>query len=154
MDNLSKIAYERIEVLSPITILDSLNYRQSHLEFPELFEDQIASAGTVVFSKAENLPSEEKAALEALVRSYAPSADIVSQPYGQQSAQWWDDLWRKSPDGSLLKEEAPANIDLDLTIANMATPKADSLASLVLFLEKVTSIFTERTVLCTQAAWF
>ena len=134
MDNLSKIAYERIEILSPITILDSLNYRQSRLEFPELFEDQISSAGTVVFSKAENLPPEEKAALEALVKSYAPSADIVSQPYGQQTAQWWDDLWRKALDGSLLKEEAPT-IDLALSIANMISPRIASPAALVAFLE-------------------
>ena len=134
MDNLSKIAYERIEILSPITILDSLNYRQSRLEFPELFEDQISSAGTVVFSKAENLPPEEKAALEALVKSYAPSADIVSQPYGQQTAQWWDDLWRKALNGSLLKEEAPT-IDLDLSIANMVSPRIASPAALVAFLE-------------------
>ena len=137
MDNLSKIAYERIEILSPITILDSLNYRQSRLEFPELFEDQLASAGTVVFSKAENLPPEEKAALKALVKSYAPSADIVSQPYAQQTAQWWDDLWRKVPDGSLLKEETPANIDLDLSIANMVSPRIASPAHLAAFLEEV-----------------
>ena len=107
MDNLSKIAYERIELLSPITLLDSLNCRSQAREFPELFVDQLASAGTVVFSKAENLPPEERAALEELARRHAPKAEIVSQPYGQQSADWWETLWRKALDGSLLKEEAP-----------------------------------------------
>lgn len=135
MDNLGKIAYERIEILSPITILDSLNCRQSAQEFPELFADQLASAGTVVFSKAEHLPSEEKAALEALVRTYAPSADIVSQPYGQQAAAWWDGLWRKAVDGTLLKEEPADTIDLGLSIASLAQPRMASPAALAAFLE-------------------
>ena len=136
MDNLSKIAYERIELLSPITVLDSLNWRQSAREFPELFADPISSAGTVVFSKAENLPAEEKALLEERVRSLAPSAEIVSQSYGQQSAPWWDGLWRKAVDGSSL-EEPIGDVDLDLSIASMEQPRISSPAELVALLEDI-----------------
>ncbi len=136
MDNLGKIAYERIELLSPVTVLDSLNWRQHLREFPEIFEDQLAAAGTVVFSKAENLPPEEKAVLEGLVRKYAPSAEILSQPYARQSAQWWDQLWRKAADGSLIKEELP-EVSLDLAVASLSGAKAASPAALVMFLEDV-----------------
>jgi len=136
MDNLSKIAYERIELLSPITILDSLNFRQHLREFPELFTDQLSAAGTVVLSKAENLSPEEKNILENLVKSYAPSAEIVSQPYSQQSADWWDQLWRKGADGSLIKE-TPPEVSLDLSVASLAKPKLSSLAALVMFLEDI-----------------
>ena len=134
MDNLSKIAYERIELLSPITLLDSLNCRSQAREFPELFVDQLASAGTVVFSKAENLPLEERAALEELARRHAPKAEIVSQPYGQQSADWWETLWRKALDGSLLKEEAP-EADLGLAVASLVDPRISSPAAMVMLLE-------------------
>jgi G3E family GTPase len=134
MDNLSKIAYERIELLSPVTLLDSLNCRSQAREFPELFADQLASAGTVVFSKAENLPPEERAELEALARRHAPEAEIVAQPYGQQSAEWWETLWRKAQDGSLLKEEAP-EADLGLAVASPVGARISSPAAMVALLE-------------------
>ena len=136
MENLSNIAYERIELLSPITIVDALNYRLHAKEFPELFSDQLTSAGTVVFSKAENLSPEERQDLEAVVRAHAPSAEVLAFPYGQQGTEWWDGLWCKALDGSTIAEEAPANVDLGLSIASMAKPQMPSLPALVLFLEE------------------
>ncbi len=137
MDNLSKIAYERIELLSPITVLDSLNWRQYAREFPEIFADQLASAGTVVFSKAENLPSEERKELESVVRSHAPGAEIVSQPYGQQNAEWWEKLWLTSLDGSLIKEQASEETGPELDIASLEDLSVSSPGLLVPFLEDV-----------------
>jgi G3E family GTPase len=137
MDNLSKIAYERIELLSPITVLDSLNWRQYAQEFPEIFADQLASAGTVVFSKAENLPSEERRELESVVRSHAPHAEMVSQPYGQQDAEWWEKLWLTSLDGSLIREQASEEAGPELDIASLEDLSVPSPGHLVPFLEDV-----------------
>ncbi len=137
MDNLSKIAYERIELLSPVTILDSLNWRLYAREFPDIFADQLAAAGTVVFSKAENLPPEEKAELERLVESHAPSAERIVQPYAQQPADWWDSLWRKAPDGSLLKEDPRDGVKPDLAVTSLTQTRTASPSVMAAFLEEV-----------------
>ncbi len=137
MDNLSKIAYERIELLSPVTVLDSLNWRLYAREFPDIFADQLAAAGTVVFSKAENLSPEEKAELERLVESHTPSAERIVQPYAQQPAAWWDDLWRKAADGTLLKEELRDGAVPDLAVTSLTQPRAASPAVMAAFLEEV-----------------
>ena len=137
MDNLKKIAYERIELLSPVTILDSLNYRHLARDFPEIFYDQLATAGTVVFSKTENLSVEEKNDLEHLVKTYAPLAEIVTQPYARQPANWWDGLWRKALDGTILKEDPHDNIHLDLAVTSLVQVQLSSLSEMVFFLEDV-----------------
>ncbi|MBQ4567673.1 MAG: GTP-binding protein [Desulfovibrio sp.] len=137
IENLKQIAYERIEILSPITILDSLNWRLHASEFPEIFADQLSAAGTVVFSKAENLPPEERTALEELVNDHAPTAEVVSQPYARQPAAWWDEIWRKALDGTTLKEEPEADATPDLSIASLTRPRVDSPAVMAVFLEDV-----------------
>lgn len=136
MDNLGRIAYERIELLRPVTVLDSLNCRMHARDFPEIFADQLAAAGVVVFSKAENLPVEERAALEALVRQHAPAAEVITQPYATQPPAWWDGLWLRALDGTPLKEPAEAAVP-DLGAASLAQPRVASPFALAAFLEDV-----------------
>ncbi|MBQ9105463.1 MAG: GTP-binding protein [Mailhella sp.] len=135
MDNLRRIAYERIELLSPITVLDSTNWRQYARDFPDIFFDQIENAGTVIFSKAEHLAKEERLILEKLVRKYAPKAAIVSHPYAGQTDRWWDDLWRKAPDGSLLRENSSIEAGADLAVVSLEAARIPSPAAMTAFLE-------------------
>lgn len=136
MDNLSKIAYERIELLRPVTILDSLNCRMHAREFPEIFADQLAAAGVVVFSKAENLPSEERAALESMVRQHAPAAEVTTQPYESQPPGWWDGLWRRALNGRILQSPAEAAAP-DLTTASLMQARVASPFVMAAFLENL-----------------
>ena len=53
--NLQRIEYEKIRLLSPICILDIEGIRSYGNEFPDIFKDQICSAGQVILSKTENL---------------------------------------------------------------------------------------------------
>lgn len=137
IDNLKKIAYERIELLSPITIFDGLNYRYFARVFPEIFSDQLAHAGTIVLSKGENLSLEEKNRLEDWIRSCSPTAEIVTNPYTSQPDDWWKGLWNRALDGTVLKDKNDDVPDPDLFIANLTQTQMDSVSEMVIFLEAV-----------------
>ncbi len=137
MANLRQIAYERIELLAPVTIVDARNYRFSARDFPQIFSDQLAAAATVVFSKAEHLLPEERDELERLVKSYAPAAEIVSQPYGLKPPAWWESLWLKALDGSILKDEPLEASDQGLDVLSLNQGRLSSPAALAVFLEKL-----------------
>lgn len=55
LESLKKISYENIGVLAPVVIVDAKNYREEKNFYPQYFNDQINSAGSVVLSKSENL---------------------------------------------------------------------------------------------------
>ena len=60
IENLRQIEYERIQLLSPVTIVDVYSYRRYMAEYPELYQDQIRSADTIIVSKTEACQAEEK----------------------------------------------------------------------------------------------
>ncbi len=51
MENIRQIQYERISLLKPITILDGNSFDHYLQEFPEIYRDQIAAAGSILVSK-------------------------------------------------------------------------------------------------------
>ena len=55
LESLKKISYEKIGVLSPVVIIDAKNYREQKNFYPQYFNDQLNSAGSVVLSKSEDL---------------------------------------------------------------------------------------------------
>ncbi|MDY6029125.1 MAG: GTP-binding protein [Acidaminococcaceae bacterium] len=59
VEQLNKIAYERIGLLAPITIVDALHYEKSRKEYDELFKNQLYTAGTVVLSKSEKFAADD-----------------------------------------------------------------------------------------------
>ena len=62
IENLRQIEYERIQLLSPVTIVDVYSYRRYMAEYPELYQDQIRSADTIIVSKTEACQAEENSA--------------------------------------------------------------------------------------------
>ncbi len=56
---LKRIAYDRIELLAPVTIIDAVNYNTSKRDFPDYFNDQIKTAGTILISKSENFSCDD-----------------------------------------------------------------------------------------------
>ncbi len=59
LESLRKISYENIGILSPVVIVDSKNFISQKNFYPEYFNDQLNTAGTVVLSKSENLSRSE-----------------------------------------------------------------------------------------------
>ena len=68
IENLRQIEYERIQLLSPVTIVDVYSYRRYMAEYPELYQDQIRSADTIIVSKTEACQAEEKQRIQEFLQ--------------------------------------------------------------------------------------
>lgn len=94
--NIQQIAYERISLLSPITILDASCYAPYMRDYREIFEDQLAAAGTIVISKgafADGRDLEE-------IRRLNPNARILTGHYTGMDPEWWTQLLETDLDGN------------------------------------------------------
>ena len=78
MNNIRLIQYERISLLSPITILDGNSFDRYCQEFPAIYRDQIASAGCVLVSKMEGADRQTLEQLEQSIRQINPDAEIFT----------------------------------------------------------------------------
>lgn len=79
MENIRMIQYERIFLLSPITILDGEHFEQSLEKFPDICRDQIQTAGTILISKREQADEEERRQMEARIRAINPGSGMFCQ---------------------------------------------------------------------------
>lgn len=78
IENLRQIEYERIQLLSPVTIVDVYSYRRYMAEYPELYQDQIRSADTIIVSKTEACQAEEKQRIQEFLQEINSQAKIIT----------------------------------------------------------------------------
>lgn len=78
IENLRQIEYERIQLLSPVTIVDVYSYRRYMAEYPELYQDQIRSADTIIVSKTEACQAEEKQRIQKFLQEINSQAKIIT----------------------------------------------------------------------------
>ena len=114
IENLSQIQYEKITLLSPITILDGNSFEEYRKDYPDILTDQISSASTVLLSKMEGSDDDEREALGKIVRKIAPNAEIVTDHYSHMPDSWWNGLLEKGLSGPL-----PKTIDAELDMENL-----------------------------------
>lgn len=102
MENLRQIEYERITLLEPVTVVDIHSVNRYLGEYPELYRDQIAGAGTVIVSKTEQCLPEEKQQAERILRQMNPRARLVLDHYSGMGREDWEALLelRKKASGS------------------------------------------------------
>lgn len=138
--NLQQIQYQRITLLSPVTILDARNFNDSLREYRELMEDQIRAAGTIVVSKRDFGDSEaspEARLLEAEIRRLNPTARIQIPHYSALPAEWWKDLLTTDLEGRKTAAPALETPDLEnLGLKNVCLPSGNHL---IAFLEDLIS---------------
>ncbi len=142
VENLKQIEYDRITLLAPVTVVDIHSYRRYLQEYPELYQDQIAEAGTILVSKTEQASAEEKQQIFSALRAINPTAEIVTDHYSLLPPDEWLHLLEKGRDGSLHRSpssEASAFTDSEqlpdsftLKHVHMRSPE-----SLFLFLENL-----------------
>ena len=101
VENLKQIEYDRITLLAPVTVVDIHSYRRYLQEYPELYQDQIAEAGTILVSKTEKASAEEKQQIFSALRAINPTAEIVTDHYSLLPPDQWLHLLEKGRDGSL-----------------------------------------------------
>jgi len=109
MENLRPILHDNIRLLQPVVVLSPRTYRANLAEFPALYGDQIAHAGTVVFSKCEQEDAAFLSDTAACIRRLNPRGAIVSEHYRRMPDSWWRsllDLPAEIPDAALTPAES------------------------------------------------
>ena len=138
VENLKQIEYDRITLLAPVTVVDIHSYRRYLQAYPELYQNQIAEAGTILVSKTEQASAEEKQQIFSALRSINPTAQIITDHYSHLPPDEWLHLLEKGRDGFLHRSpssEASADSEqlpdsFTLKHVHMRSPE-----SLFLFLE-------------------
>ena len=136
LESIQKIRYEKIQILSPVTILDGNSFDRYRREFPEILTDQIRHAGTVVLSKMEGADDEDRAKLSDKIRKINPSAQLCLRPYPEQGDDFFLSLLNRDLSGKPVSGEASREDlqNLSLTDVSLASPDR-----LLLFLNGVVS---------------
>lgn len=90
--NIDSVRYERIGLLPSIAIVGADTWVRQHDQFPSIYVDQVASANTVVISKADRAGAGEVAQAAAWARERNPNAAVMDTPYQQLPDSWFEGL--------------------------------------------------------------
>lgn len=134
--SLQKIEYEKISILSPITIVDIGNFPNYCKQYSNLYLDQIENSSTIVISKSERSSTEEKQAIIKSVRQYNNKAEIISDHYSSLSKEKWLSFLNKG----LSQKEIITQKEDDLSLFDsfaINSAYMDCPMKLVLFLEQL-----------------
>lgn len=88
IQKLSKICYEKISLLAPITVVDAEHYVQSRKKYPAYFNDQLKTAARVILSKSESLSAKDINMIERDLK-LSPDCQFMHQHYDE----WSSDLF-------------------------------------------------------------
>ena len=77
--NIQQIEYERITLLSPITIVDADCFHRCMNDYPNIYMDQLRSAGTIVISKRSFISREEENQFVNQLKELAPGVQIQAE---------------------------------------------------------------------------
>ena len=137
--NIQKIEYGEISLLAPVTIVDPSALAPCLKNYGELYKDHIKYAQTIVLSKCD-LRIEPTTLQDAIlqIKSLNPNAEIVQTCYEYQSAEFWQNLFRKKLDGSV---ELPQNTEpepaAEFESLSVDGAEISSVGRLVAFLENL-----------------
>ena len=136
VNNLKQIEYEHIKLMAPIVIADALSLDRYKKEFPEIYNNQIEFADTVIFSKSENLALSEKEKLINEVSKINSACTIISDHYSTLPDTWFDSILTKYLDGTVeipIKEESE-NMPDTFSLNNISVR---SIERFIIFLENL-----------------
>ncbi|MEE0781837.1 MAG: GTP-binding protein [Sellimonas sp.] len=133
--NIQQIEYERISLLSPVTIVDANCFDHYMRDYRDIFEDQLKAAGTIVISKRNFDTQEEMDALVSKIREVNPDARIQAEHYSRMELSWWNTLLHTDLSGNPIAPETmetPNLLSLGLTDISLPGPN-----HLIWFLEQL-----------------
>lgn len=129
LDNVNQVAWERISLLAPVTVVDAVSWQNQRTDFPEIFDNQLSAASSVVISKLA--PGSEDAAepIKQLAAEMNPQAEVIAESsYADIPDEWWNGLLTRALGGSVLKDpasekdEGPDLETMALTHAELPSP--------------------------------
>lgn len=98
MENLAQVAWGRIELLAPVTIVDAGAWEAQRRNAPEVFDDQVRSTATIVVSKLGAIGAER--AVETLAAELNPGAELVASAWSELPDEWWSSLLARGLGGA------------------------------------------------------
>ena len=129
IENLKPILNTVIFMLEPVVILSPLTFRQNMKQWPDLYTDQIANAGKIVFSKCENASVEELNYVVEQVRKINKTATIVSEHYTRMDDKFWNSLM-EAGDEKIKLQDSYLRHSADMTNENNSSegiPQTDTI---------------------------
>ena len=135
LSNLKPLINDKISLLKPVVVLSPQTYASNMAQYPSLYTDQIANAGIVVFSKAEQEDSSFLADAQAKIRKINPDAEIISCHYSLQSDDWWRSLMEVSTDNSGLPALSESSGAETFSRLSLSKASLNSPSELVVLLE-------------------
>ncbi len=107
IENVSRIEYERISLLQPLTIVDGMAFEKQLARNDSILIDQIANAAHIVVSKTEQADCEQRKDIERRLRTINAQAKIIFAPYADCGKEWFSTLLETSIEGESLSVPAP-----------------------------------------------
>ncbi|MBR0172057.1 MAG: GTP-binding protein [Lachnospiraceae bacterium] len=144
LDNIRRVSYEKIVPAGSILVIAPRSFQTVLNEFPEIFEDQMRHADTIVLSKTE---TEEASVVEDVVRrirAYNRNAPVLTTHYADQDDDWWQQLLRMADaadlssrpagkDGQADEDDAASTLDQ----ITFRTARVRNAGDLTVFLEDI-----------------
>ncbi len=89
LEQLNRIVYEDVSLIAPITIVDGRHYQESKQNYPDYFQDQLNTAGTIVVSKSETFTETDFQAVKKELK-FANNVEFLGSHY----SEWHKEQWR------------------------------------------------------------
>lgn len=135
INHIKKVEYERISILAPITIVDGFSIDRYKNEFPDIYENQVKHAKTIIISKMEQANENELNKVRNSLSILNPDADIITTHYTNMDDNWWSTLINTNFDGTITKEEIISDTVFDtFALSNVIMDRPEYL---ILFLENL-----------------
>ena len=129
LDNVNQVAWERISLLAPVTVVDAVSWQSQRADFPDIFDNQLSAAASVVVSKLAPGTEDSVEPIRQLTAEMNPQAEVIAESsYADIPDKWWNSLLTRSLDGSVMtngtgeKDEGPDLETMALTHAELPSP--------------------------------
>lgn len=134
VNNIKNLNYERLQILSPLTIVDVNTYFKYKQKYKDVFLDQIKSSLNIQFSKIDNFSKEELEFIENDIKKINPNAKIFVDDYKKYGEDYWNNLFDNELKGEMDKEVLKYSNMRNLSYENA---KCCDIIELINFLELV-----------------
>ncbi|RKM62317.1 hypothetical protein D6855_02550 [Butyrivibrio sp. CB08] len=134
INNLKPLLGENVSLLKPCVVISPEGYEENMRQWQALYEDQIKSAQTVIFSKCENTDPNILESVSDKVKKLNPNANIISRHYTTMDTTWWNSLLDIGAD-ELAKGDGALGGDISFSEVSITEGGLHNAGELIVFLE-------------------
>lgn len=136
IENIKQIEYDRIKILASIAIVDANSIHRYRNEFPDIYEDQIRSASTIILSKTEDFSKEELNEVVRQIHCIDDTCEITTEHYSKKSDAWMEELLLRFYDGSVA-EKTSTEYTSDIDTFALQDVAMEGVEDFLIFMEQL-----------------